>query len=750
MKFLATAGLIGCLFFTNWQVLAKQPVHAHAPQSKETWRSIRTNNLFLVGNAGEEDLRQVAVWLEFFHSAFGQLTSRLTLDSSVPTTVIVFKDDASFLPFKPLYQGKPANVAGYFQSGQDMNYIAMSMERGEAGDRGPFSTAFHEYVHLHLLSNFSGVPLWLNEGLAEFYGSISHANGEAVLGATFPHYVRLLRSSEQLLPLSTLFSVGADSAHYNEQDKSGLFYAQSWALVHYLMMGGNVGRQQQFKHFLNLLSSGDSTAKAIEDAFGVNLETLEREFREYVRGGVFPSQRVRGVAGAQTYIAMQRTSVSEGEANFYLGDLLLHIHREEDAEKYFKRAISLDPGFAPTYASLGLLCVRQNRYEEARKYLQRAVASPQSYLIHYLYAYLLSREGLTPRRSITGYSPDSAQVMREQLRIAIKLAPEFSDPYYLLAFVHLVSDKDLNEAVSLVQRAQKLEPSKLGYGLLLAQIYMRQREVQSARQILEPLARQNTNPSVRSDAQSLLDLLDGTGSEGAGKVGNSIAEELAVPPASTSGTIVGGSISGGAIRDGKTIENSGTMPALTEIIGGYLQAVGGEKALATMRSRVAKGTVDVVGVSRGGSVEVYTKAPNKTVTVIRAHPFGVVKLGFNGVVEWRAGPKGASVSAVNFYDPARLRVNYPKMKLLGKSKIGFRDVYVLELQPSERLYLEVNTYLPVRANVQSFEIYLDDWREVDGIKLPFSISQSSPGLTVSISLKEFQHNVALQDALFEK
>lgn len=748
MKFLATAGLIGCLFFPNWQVLAKQPVHAHAPQSREIWRSIRTNNLFLVGNAEEEDLRQVAVWLEFFHSAFGQLTSRLTLDSSVPTTVIVFKDDASFLPFKPLYQGRPANVAGYFQSGQDMNYIAMSMERGEAGDRGPFSTAFHEYVHLHLLSNFSSVPLWLNEGLAEFYGSISHANGEAVLGATFPHYVRLLRS-EQLLPLSTLFSVGGDSAHYNEQDKSGLFYAQSWGLVHYLMMGGSVGRQQQFKHFLNLVSSGDSTAKAIEDAFGVNLETLDKDFREYVRRGVFPSQRVSGVAGAQAYIAMQRTSVSEGEANFYLGDLLLHIHREEDAEKYFKRAISLDPGFTPTYASLGLLCVRQNRYEEAKKYLQRAVASPQNYLIHYIYAYVLSREGLTASRSITGYSPDSAQIMREQLRIAIKLAPGFADAYYLLAFVHLVTDKELNEAVSLVQRAQKLEPSRLGYGLLLAQIYMRQHEVHSARQILEPLARQNTNPSVRSDAQALLESLDGTGSVGAGRVGNSIVEELTVPPAS-SGAIVGGSVSGGAIRDGKTIESSGPMPALTEIIGGYLQAVGGEKALATMTSRVARGTMDIVGVSRGGTVEVYSKAPNKTLTVLRAHPFGVVKLGFNGVVEWRLGAKGESFSAINFYDPVRLRANYPKMKLLGKSKIGFRDVYVLELQPSERLYLEANTYLPVRVNVQSFEIYLDDWREVDGIKMPFSISQSSPGLTVSITLKEIQHNVALQDALFEK
>jgi len=129
-----------------------------ATQTRENWRSVRTNNLFVIGNADPEKLRQVAAWLEFFHSAFGRLVSRNVLDASVPTTVILFRDEASFTPFKPLYQGRPANVAGFFQPGEDLNYIAISLD---AGERDPFSTAFHEYVHLHLRDNVPNTPLWL-------------------------------------------------------------------------------------------------------------------------------------------------------------------------------------------------------------------------------------------------------------------------------------------------------------------------------------------------------------------------------------------------------------------------------------------------------------------------------------------------------------------------------------------------------------------------------------------------------------
>jgi hypothetical protein len=86
---------------------------------------------------------------------------------------------------------------------------------------------------------------------------------------------------------------------------------------------------------------------------------------------------------------------------------------------------------------------------------------------------------------------------------------------------------------------------------------------------------------------------------------------------------------------------------------------------------------------------------------------------------------------------------------------------VLDLQPAvgaiERLYLDATTYLPVRINtVQTLgtltapvEIYFDDWREVDGIKYPFGMSQRFPKLTLTFAVKEIKHNVPVDARLFE-
>src|ERR1044071_4308450 len=122
MKIFITLLLVALCTFPNG-VGAKA-----SPQTRDTWRSVRTNHLFVIGNADAEKLRQVAAWLEFFHSAFARLVSRNVIDSSVPTTVIVFRDDDSFTPFKPGYQGQAKAVSGFFLPGDDVNYIALSLD----------------------------------------------------------------------------------------------------------------------------------------------------------------------------------------------------------------------------------------------------------------------------------------------------------------------------------------------------------------------------------------------------------------------------------------------------------------------------------------------------------------------------------------------------------------------------------------------------------------------------------------------
>jgi FimV-like protein len=747
-----------------------QPRLLAAPQSRDTWRSVRTNNMFVIGNADPEKLRQVAAWLEFFHRSFARLISRNVIDSSVPTTVIVFRDEASFRPFKPIYQGRPANVSGYFQPGNDVNYIAISLD---SADRDPFGTAFHEYVHLHLKDNIPGAPLWLNEGLAELYGSLQFSGTDALLGAPIYPYIQLLRG-EGLLPLKTLFSVGHDSPHYNEDDKTGIFYGQSWALVHYLMLG-DPGRQEQFRRFLQQVSRGDDSGKAIESSFGVSVAALEEELRAYVRHGSLTPLRIATAENPQaygSYTAMQRSVLSEGEANYYLGDLLQHAGRAGDAERYLKQAIDLDPGFSPSYASLGMLYVYQRRYAEAKKYLQKATTSPQSALVHYLHAYVLSRENMTADGRISNYSAENAAMMREQLLRSMKLDPKYAPAPHLLAVVDLVRNERLDEAVEMAQKARQLEPSKTSYTLLLAQIYMQRSEPDAARQILEPLTR-NSDQSVKAEAQELLDSINGNRS-GAARTRSSapaVNSAMTDEPVSTGKSrMLGGESGGMRINDGQIIQTSGSLPTLDEVLAKLVEAVGGT-AIDKQTSRVMKGELNIVGVSRGGSFEIHAQAPNKIATMIQAYPMGTVKTGFNGRTGWArtaSGPrtlKNFELTALqrdaDFYGQFKLKTVYPKIALAGMSKIGYREVYVLDLGSSskqiERVYLDAKTYLPVRTDLvmpagatsATVEIYLDDWREVDGVKYPFFMSQKFPGMTLTYTVKEIKHNEQIDPKVFE-
>jgi tetratricopeptide (TPR) repeat protein len=693
-----------------------------APQTRDNWRSVRTNNLFVIGNADAEKLRQVAAWLEFFHSSFARLVSRNVLNSSIPTTVIIFRDDASFTPFKPLYQGRPANVAGYFLPGDDVNYIAISLDPSE---RDPYSTAFHEYVHLHLRDNVPNAPLWLNEGLAELYGSLQFSGNDALLGAPLVPYIRILREHD-LLPLETLFSIGTNSPHYNEQDKTGIFYGQSWALVHYLMLGDR-GRPEQFKRFLQQVSRGENAAKAIEDSFGMTLAKLEEDLRTYVRRGELTPQRIAGVNDPQAYtayMAMQRAALTEGEANYYLGDLLLHQGRDGDAERYLKQSIALDPAFVPSYASLGMLYARQRRYSDAKKYLQKATTTQQTYMIHYAYAYILSREGMSADGRISNYSAENAALIREQLQRAIKLEPNQAPAHHLLAIVNYIRNERLDEALEAAQKE------------LVDRIQLARTNPSGAPRLREPMT----------------------------------SATLTEPPKAGPSCMLGGETSGGVINDGQTVTNSASL-TVDEVLKRFVEAMGGTAAINATNSRVSKGTLDVAGVSRGGSFESYALAPNKTLAVIQAHPFGTVKLGFNGRTGWSTSTsgkrllKGAELAKVqrdsDFYGWFNLKTVYAKVTMPGMSKIGFRDVYVLDLQPAigpvERMYLDAKTFLPARINSvrvngtvsEPVETYLDDWREVDGIKYPFAISERFARMTLTFTVQEIKHNVALDARMFE-
>ena len=201
---------------------------------------------------------------------------------------------------------------------------------------------------------------------------------------------------------------------------------------------------------------------------------------------------------------MKVSSLSEAEAQAYLGDLLLHTNRLTDAEKRLEQALVLDPKQTMAQASLGILRARQGRFAEAKKALQEAVAGNSSnYLAHYYYAFALSREGMDENNLVSTYPTDTANLMRAELNKAIKLNPNFPQSYSLLAFVNTVTGEDLDNTVELLIKALNLSPGRQDLRLMMAQIYMRKQKFDLAKSVLVPL-RTTKDRRLKIQAESLL------------------------------------------------------------------------------------------------------------------------------------------------------------------------------------------------------------------------------------------------------
>ena len=215
------------------------------------------------------------------------------------------------------------------------------------------------------------------------------------------------------------------------------------------------------------------------------------------------------------------------------------------------------------------------------------------------------------------------------------------------------------------------------------------------------------------------------------------------------------------------------LPTIDAVLNGYVNAIGGKEAQEKLKSRVIKGKVELSGAESWGQFAIYAKAPNKSLTVMNLDPMGQVKHGYDGCTVWSVGDAigsqkltGAALSVfsavADFHREIKLGELYPGIRLMGRVKEKDREFYLVEGYPTfgsaEVMYFEVQSGLLTGRDLTQqtprgpikVEMRYSDWREVDGVKLPFKITQTMPNLKFIFTVREIKHNLPLDDQLFEK
>lgn len=472
--------------------------------ARSDWIEVTSPHFRLVSNAGSKATRDAAIQFEQIRQAFRQALPETRTDPGQPIVVLAVKDSASLRELLPQYGEGSGSLqpAGVFLPGPERHYVALRLDvQGEI----PYHALYHEYFHLILQINHPRVPLWLSEGLAEFYAH-SHISKDGIaVGLPGEAHIRRLRTQE-LLPVKTLFRVDQKSAYYNESKKASIFYSQAWALTHYLMTAGRQGTRNPIDKLLVFLSQGVNRDQAVEMALGP-FHKLEEKLAGYITQNEFHFYTYPPALDG--HVRLLESALTSAEAAAIRAAFLVRNDRPAEAQELIYKALNTNPNEALAFESLGYLHYRARRFQDAFEAFENAVGlQTTSYLSHYLYAILALSEK---------HNTDPAwKRIEPSLREAIRLRPTFPHSYSSLARHFLGRGENFKEALELALEASRLEPRNLrhleilGHSLLslgrydqVGEVVQRIRRIAETREdlrISESLTRKITEKETRITA----------------------------------------------------------------------------------------------------------------------------------------------------------------------------------------------------------------------------------------------------------
>ncbi|HEX2122602.1 MAG TPA: hypothetical protein VHL59_13260 [Thermoanaerobaculia bacterium] len=318
------------------------------PPADGQWVRVLTPHFDIVSSAGERKTRAIA-------EDFERLTALLTRTSAVfrlppnRTRVFVFGDHREVQPYIDAVRGVRVDATGITFRHPDGSTMLLdaTMRGGEA------VTPRHELVHDLLRRGERPLPLWIEEGLAEYYGNA---------GMTVREHVSRLRMRLRM-PLAEMFAMGYDSPQSGSFD----FYAQSWATVATLMRRD----AQAFFALVADLDAGTSALDALRTHYRMSALDLEVAMRK--------------VHAPATSVLLDPVSlqyapkpVPHDELLHDLAELLARVpNREDEAERHFRAALDAAPDRDPLpFAEF--LVTKTKHFEEARALAERQIENPRA------------------------------------------------------------------------------------------------------------------------------------------------------------------------------------------------------------------------------------------------------------------------------------------------------------------------------------------------------------------------------------
>lgn len=403
-------------------------------QEKSKWIRLTSQHFEMYSSADE---RKSADTLTYFEQVrdFFMRASPVRMAGEFPVRIIAFKDQAEMRTYAP-----NPSVAAYYAPGPLRDSIVMGTPSSEN-----YPVTVHEYVHLVVRHSGLHIPLWLNEGWADVYSSLKPVKDGVAVGDLIPRYMPIL-SSAQWFTLEELQAVNNKSPEYNESSRTGMFYAESWALAHMLYLSPDY--KATFGRFVNTINRGSSLAEALQLAFHKTPNQVLSDLQGYLSrkklyGSVFLSPLQKN--DEPPVVA----PVATWDTNLMLADLQFASNHQAAAALAYQQLQKDDPKRPEAFAGAGYMAVQSGDKATARAQFRKAfdLGSEDPQLCMQLAT--LDREAKEP-----------ASVVMNELERAIQLRADFSEAIFQLALMK-VDARNFDEALSLLGRVGLVSPDRM-------------------------------------------------------------------------------------------------------------------------------------------------------------------------------------------------------------------------------------------------------------------------------------------------
>ena len=460
-------------------------------EHRDNWIEIKSPHYTIYSNAGEHDGRRVAAQFEEIRSLFEQSFPKLRVDFGKPTIVYVLKDENSLKLLMPTYgQNKNSmKLAGFYQLSNDKNFAVVRADVTGTG-ANPYHVMYHEWAHGLFRLNYRGLPMWLDEGLAEYWGGSDIDNKEGRVGMADPAQLRVLRQNA-FLPISTLVSIDASSPLYNTKDHAGMFYAESWAIVHYFSLAPEVRDQHLLDKYLAALQATDDPIEAANRSFG-DLKKLGEKLEAYTRQSAFLYQRISVKSNiSEKDFAARRLNAAEGLVA--QADYLVHTNHLPEAIEVLHQAEKLDAKTPQLHDELGYYHFVKADFDNSLKEFDLAIAEdPNDATAYYYKASILYRK--------SGYDRETTPQIIANLQKVISLQSNFAPAHAFLCIAYTQSAETKPKAFAEAKKAMDLEPGNLAYFIDAGRALIATNDLAKAKKVADTAQKLATWPRDRAMA----------------------------------------------------------------------------------------------------------------------------------------------------------------------------------------------------------------------------------------------------------